>query len=224
LSPFSINILAIRFLVPFCSNFVVCVTAAAPESVVYFICLHYVLRKACEAWALWTVSPSVLKGYFTNMWTLVDTTAIVLTLVATALHQKSPNEYLNGLNAFVVGLLWIKVLGFLKVVNRQMSTFIVALSQILYDIRLFMVVLLVCISMFGDMFHIAVSTKDDGEFCANEEQESGTLQDFCENSWASTMRTYVSPSIMLILGWMESTQNNCNLTPARLSGHSPGRF
>jgi hypothetical protein len=116
------------------------------------------------------------------MWTLFDTTAIVLTLVATALHEKSPNEYLNGLNALVVGLLWIKVLGFLKLVNRQMSTFILALSQILYAIRLFMVVLLVCISMFGDMFHIAVSTKDDGEFCGNEEQESGTLQDFCKSS------------------------------------------
>jgi len=50
-----------------------------------------------------------------------------------------------------MGLLWIKVLGFLKVVNREMSTFILALMQILWDLRFFAIVLVIIIFMFADM-------------------------------------------------------------------------
>ncbi|KAL7568630.1 hypothetical protein ACA910_022729 [Epithemia clementina (nom. ined.)] len=164
-----------------------------PEGVVYFISTHYLLRKGCEAWVLLTVSPSAVKAYFTNLWTIFDSVAILFTLWATLWSQNLPyGEYNTGLNTLVVGLLWIKVLGFLKVVNKEMSTFIMALTQILYDIRFFMVVLIVCVIMFGDMFYIAVSTKNNGQFCAtnDEARESDTVADFCTSSWDSYLRTY----------------------------------
>jgi len=160
-----------------------------PAAVVYFICTHYILRKGCEAWALLTVSVKVLKGYFSNLWNLFDSAAIILTLAMTIWHSNNEDEYLNGCNAFVMGLLWLKVLGFLKVVNKEMSTFILALSQILLDIRLFMVVLVVVVFMFGDMFHIVVSTKDDGQYCAGD-IDSGYIDDFCGSIWSSYLRTY----------------------------------
>ena len=175
-----------------------------PEGLVAVISLHYLLRKGCEAWVLLTVSPSALKAYFTNMWTVFDSIAIIFTLWATIWDQNiGEDEYKTGLNALVIGLLWLKVLGFLKVVNKEMSTFIMALSQILYDIRFFMVVLIVCVFMFGDMFYIAVSSKDNTQFCTDDEQESGAIEDFCDSGWTSYLRVYVreccSGSLSLIL-------------------------
>eukprot|EP00522_Entomoneis_paludosa_P007344 CAMPEP_0172456474 /NCGR_PEP_ID=MMETSP1065-20121228/15836_1 /TAXON_ID=265537 /ORGANISM="Amphiprora paludosa, Strain CCMP125" /LENGTH=103 /DNA_ID=CAMNT_0013209513 /DNA_START=1 /DNA_END=309 /DNA_ORIENTATION=- len=43
--------------------------------------------------------------------------------------------------------------------------------------------------MFGDMFYIAVSTKDNGQFC-EQEQESGAIEDFCTSPWNAYLRTY----------------------------------
>ena len=82
---------------------------------VLFICSHYLIRKGCEALALLTISPSIFRGYFTNLWTLFDLMAIILTMAAFAWNTKNPGTYRNGFNAFVVGLLWMKVVGFLKV-------------------------------------------------------------------------------------------------------------
>ena len=107
--------------------------------------------------------------------------AIILTMAAFLWNTKHPGVYRNGFNAFVVGLLWMKVVSFLKVsesavasgillskspnlsqslccesfslqvVNKDMSTFILALLEILQDIKYFLVVLVVVIFMFGDM-------------------------------------------------------------------------
>jgi hypothetical protein len=55
-----------------------------------------------------------------------------------------------SLNAFVLGLLWLKVLSFLRAVNMQMATFIFSLVRIVLDIRSFIVVLVVVIMMFGE--------------------------------------------------------------------------
>ncbi|KAL7568642.1 hypothetical protein ACA910_022740 [Epithemia clementina (nom. ined.)] len=168
-----------------------------PSTVIFVILAHYFLRKSCEAWVLLSVSPLVLRAYFSNMWTIFDTFATILTLWATIWHNNSGGAgvYHTGLNTLVAGILWLKVLGFLKVVNKEMSTFIIALSQILYDIRLFMVVLVVCVIMFGDMFFIAVSTKDDGRFCINKEQyteETGNSSDddFCTSAFDSYLQVY----------------------------------
>ena len=48
------------------------------------------------------------------MWTLFDLMAIILTMAAFVWNSKNPGSYRNGFNAFVVGLLWMKVVGFLK--------------------------------------------------------------------------------------------------------------
>ena len=53
-------------------------------------------------------------------------------------------------STFVMGLLWMKVLAFLKIVNKQFATFILSLIRILASIRYFGVVLLIVLLMFGD--------------------------------------------------------------------------
>ena len=171
-----------------------------PTQVVIFICSHYFLRKVCEANSMWSLSPKVFRNYFANVWTFFDLVAIILTLTATVWNDNHPFEYRQGFNAFVLGLLWIKVLGFLKVINRDMSTFILALIQILSDLKNFGVVLLVIIFMFGDMMNIALRTKDNGLYClANTEDLSGVAEDFCtEELYRSYLRVYA-----LLLGDFE---------------------
>ena len=44
-----------------------------------------------------------------------------------------------------MALLWIKVLGFLKLVNKQMATFITSLTRIILSIRYFGIVLLIIV-------------------------------------------------------------------------------
>jgi hypothetical protein len=67
------------------------------------------------------------------------------------------------------------------------------LMQILFDIRYFMIVMLVVIFMFGDMFHFAVSTADQGKLCEQEGLADPT-EDFCVPTTAtpSYLRVYVS--------------------------------
>ncbi|KAL7561536.1 hypothetical protein ACA910_022690 [Epithemia clementina (nom. ined.)] len=156
---------------------------------IFVICSHYLVRILCELGALWTVCRSAFWSTFWNMWTLFDLFAMVLTIVTVVQNQLN-TKFLNGLNAFVVGLLWIKVLAFLKVVNKEMATFVLALTQILADIRLFMIVLFVCVCMFGDMFHVAVWGEDDGNYCKSATYETDTMEDFCSSSWESYLRTY----------------------------------
>ena len=101
--------------------------------------------------SLFNLSWSVFRSYFANVWTILDFTTIIAALMAITWNNRNPNEYRNGYNAFVVGLLWLKMLGFLKVVNKHMSTFIMALFQILRDLKYFAVVLLVIVCQMGDM-------------------------------------------------------------------------
>jgi len=84
------------------------------------------------------------------MWSLLDIITIILTLVA-VLWNEDDNDQRNGFNALVVGLLWLKILGFMKVANRHMSTFVMAVAQILRDLKYFAIVLVVIIFMVGDM-------------------------------------------------------------------------
>lgn len=113
------------------------------------------IRGGCEAYALFTVAPGVLHRYLTDFWKMMDTFAVLLTLAASITDARNAGDYRNGLNAIVVGLLWFKVLAFLKVVNKEMSTFIHALRQILLDIKYFAVVLVVVVFLYGDMFHVS---------------------------------------------------------------------
>ena len=67
---------------------------------------------------MFQVSVVVFRKYYRNFWAVLDFLGIILALTATIWNEANPNVYRNGLNAFVVGLLWLKVLAFLKVVNK----------------------------------------------------------------------------------------------------------
>jgi hypothetical protein len=61
---------------------------------------------------------------------------------------------------------------------EHLATFIVALKQILFDIRFFCVVFMILIFCFGDMVHL-VFVLDDNIDCTQPEDESAAAEDFC---------------------------------------------
>jgi hypothetical protein len=73
-----------------------------------------------------------------------------------------------------------------------MSTFILALIQILKDLKYFAIVFLVIIFMFGEMMHIAITSANNGAFCTEHEGKLSTPgQDFCSpNLYPSYFRVY----------------------------------
>jgi hypothetical protein len=80
--------------------------------------------------------------------------------------------------AIVLGLLWFRILGFLKIVNEQLAMFIEALKQILVDIRFFGVVFMILIFCFGDMLHL-IFVNDDSIDCTTFQDDPSAGDDFC---------------------------------------------
>lgn len=132
---------------------------AAPA--VSAITVFFVSRKVSEGMALFSLSKTVFRHYMCDFWNLFDALSIFLLIVANSLNASGADIH-PSFNAFVLSLLWLKILSFLKAVNKQMATFILACLQILIDIRYFIVVLLVFIMMFGDVMIITFNqTIDD---------------------------------------------------------------
>ena len=59
---------------------------------------------------------------------------------------------LRGLLAITTGFLWLRVLNFLKAINMQLATFVLAILQITKDIFWFCIILLTLVVSFSQMF------------------------------------------------------------------------
>ena len=101
----------------------------AIRAIILLICSHYLVRKIVETIALLHISPSVMKRALLDTWNLLDFLGVVFT---TWVVSESSDEVDNRsvLNALIVGLLWIRVVNFLKVVNQNFATFIIALEKV----------------------------------------------------------------------------------------------
>jgi hypothetical protein len=87
-----------------------------------------------------------------------------------------------SLEAFFIGILWIKVLGFLQLLNRKLAAYILAVVEMIKDIWQFILVLLVMVIAFGDMFFaIYGAYREDERVCAGvDELDSRSPSPFCD--------------------------------------------
>ena len=79
--------------------------------------------------------------------------------------------------ALAMGALWLKLLGLLRAVNAHLATFILAIQDIVRDIRWFLLVFAIAIFMFADMIHIITVHAQDGNFCKDDEAPSAFCND-----------------------------------------------
>jgi hypothetical protein len=79
-----------------------------------------------------------------------------------------------------MGSLWLKLLGLLRAVNAHLATFILAIQDIVRDIRWFLLVFAIAIFMFADMIHIITIHAQDGNFCKDGEAPSAFCNDVAQ--------------------------------------------
>lgn len=115
-----------------------------------------------------------------SFWNLIDILSIVLALGSSLRMRQEESLYmsetvgrkertLRALLAITTGFLWLRVLSFLKGLNRQLATFVLAILQITNDVFWFCVILLVMIVSFAQMFYTLMVPKECAQLPLNAE-------------------------------------------------------
>eukprot|EP00536_Pseudo-nitzschia_multiseries_P003043 jgi/Psemu1/185033/e_gw1.43.31.1 len=115
------------------------------------------------------------RHYLLSFWNLVDFLAIFLAAVSSITMRWQftigdetgieDNDVLRGLLAVTTGFLYFRVLNFLKAINMQLATFVLAILQITKDIFWFCIILLTLVITFSQMFFTLLAPPS----CATEE-------------------------------------------------------
>ena len=89
-----------------------------------------------------------------NLLGLLLVGALALTAKMATQPVRIEHEYLAPLAAVTQGLLYLELLKFVKVINQKFATYVLCLVQIALDIRSFLVIMLLVMLAFGNMFYI----------------------------------------------------------------------
>lgn len=99
------------------------------------------------------------RNYILSFWNLIDVLAVLLAAVSSVtmrwrFHENGieDDKTLRVLLAITTGFLWLRVLNFLKAINMQLATFVLAILQITKDIFWFCVIILTLVVSFAQMF------------------------------------------------------------------------
>jgi len=119
------------------------------------------------------ISWHVFRANFFNLWQLVEMTAVTLVMVALAFFNAIDVQDIikhqgNSFFIFIAvttGLLWLNFVGFLRVLNWKLATFVLAILQIIRDICLFLFLMLILVMAFGDMFYTIIAA--DPNVCSS---------------------------------------------------------
>lgn len=118
--------------------------------------------------------------YLWSFWNITDILSTVLALCSTLAMRLSFSSDVNyskidplrALLAVTTGFLWLRVLSLLKSLNIQLATFVLAILQICKDILWFLMILMVLVAAFSQMFYtLLVPTS-----CATGETEKSDPQ------------------------------------------------
>ena len=121
---------------------------------------YFIIREIGKTVSFILISTRV-RRYFLSFWNLIDGMAVILALASTIAMRSSftvmekgldDNTYLRILLAVATGFLWLRVLSFLKALNVQLATFVLAIIQIAKDIVWFCVILATLVVSFSQMF------------------------------------------------------------------------
>lgn len=127
------------------------------------------------------------RNYILSFWNLIDLLAILLAALSSVTMRWQftigdetgikDDAVLRGLLAVTTGFLWLRVLNFLKAINMQLATFVLAILQITKDIFWFCIILLTLVVSFSQMFFtlMAPSTCATGESSGRECKQSEYL-------------------------------------------------
>lgn len=90
---------------------------------------YFLIRETGKGISLCMVTRKA-RTYFVSFWNLIDLGTIVLGLVSTVAMRSQSFNGLRNLCAVTTGLLWLRVLSYLKGINMQLATFVLAILQV----------------------------------------------------------------------------------------------
>jgi len=147
---------------------------------VYLPAVYFIGRDVLTLASIILSSKQILSLYLRNPWTYMDIMSVVM--AAWTASDQSESQQIFGRSiaiAITIALLWFKLLGFLRYINKQLTTFIASFFEILGAIKWFFLVLMVAIMLFGDTIETILkfnNTCSEGDF---EDSMSGAQADFC---------------------------------------------
>ena len=110
------------------------------------------------------------KVWRRDLWNLIDIVSYGL-LLATLSYTVSPSginldtsDMYRDLVVVTALALWLKFLGFVKSLTRELATFVLMINIILYDVKEFVLVLFIFISMFCHVFFLRLGETELDEF------------------------------------------------------------
>jgi hypothetical protein len=154
---------------------------ASPLTILNFIYVantgifYFIIRELGKAVSLCMITKRA-RIYFFSFWNLTDWLSPVLALVSVVTlrahyigeDQTHPvDQNVRTLLAITTGFLWLRVLSFLKGINMQLATFILAILQITRDVLWFCVILILVILATAQMFFTLLAP----ESCATQSKD-----------------------------------------------------
>eukprot|EP00977_Amphora_coffeiformis_P010169 scaffold2363_cov159-Amphora_coffeaeformis.AAC.31 len=145
---------------------------------------YFVIRELGKAVSLSMINQHA-RHYFLSFWNLSDLLATLLALTSTiairshfsaditdTIGTENVPVTLRYLLTATTGILWLRVLSFLKGINMQLATFVLAILQISRDVIWFCVILVTLLVSFGQMFFTLMAP----DTCGVEPDDSMCLQ------------------------------------------------
>jgi WD40 repeat protein len=105
----------------------------------------------------------LFSSWAIDFWNFVDVGCMICsyTLFGYALYESSRSSYEYRVVASIGALcLWIRLLGYMKIFNIRLATFVLSLFQVFADLKSFSIILIAFFVMFTQAFFILANSKD----------------------------------------------------------------
>ena len=89
-----------------------------------------------------------------NRWKQLNILSALTSLYRYVASDRNLVDWQIGLAAWTVGMLWLRLLGFIRTLNINFATYVTCLLQIVRDISWFLVIMAATMVMFGSMMFI----------------------------------------------------------------------
>jgi len=161
---------------------------------VYFTC-----RELFQCYTMHQLG--LAREYWTDHWNLNDLMGCVSVFVCIGLAAgpDRDGDVFRGIAAAGSVFVWMKVLGAIKVLSIKLATFVYALEMIVSDLAEFIVVMLIVVFMFAEMFFILNAQKSSMDDDASTGWVQADSKPFYSH-FSSAMSVY-----MMILGSFDKT-------------------
>mmetsp|Transcript_29503 Transcript_29503/g.39237 ORF Transcript_29503/g.39237 Transcript_29503/m.39237 type:complete len:219 (+) Transcript_29503:212-868(+) len=145
---------------------------------------YFIWRLVGEIFSTLITSRRIFQAHFLTFWALLDVVSTVMSctvFIKALLVRYNDHSISVGWFRFfslLVGILWLKFLSFLKVINPTLATFVLAMIQIVKDVKYLALILVMVILAFGDMFHILI--RIDETACPVNPDPNNDENPFCK--------------------------------------------